>query len=191
MELNDLALWGTFLSGLGALAALVISLTQIKKDANFNEANFWLTLRELFHQQDRRCVHNDFREGRWQTIKPTEIDDWIKIEDYLGLFEICERMLERKIINEKMFRSLYEYRVYNFLKNSEVAKCKLIYEHYDWTYLYKLLNRLYGDHWEEMRRFLTSLEIDYNEIDSESQLLAKLKKSEKEKFKKLREKTKI
>lgn len=153
MDINDLALWGTFLSGLGALAALVISILQIKKDSKFSEANFWLTLRELFHHSDRICVHNDFRDSKWKSAKPTENTEWIRIEDYLGLFEICERMLERKIINEKMFRSLYEYRVYNFLQNTEVAKCKLLYEHYDWEYLYKLLNRLYGNHWREMKNF--------------------------------------
>jgi len=66
------------------------------------------------------------------------------IEDYMGLFEVCERMLEQNIINEKMFKGLYEYRVFNFKNNKALAKRKLIYEYFDWVYFYRLLSRLYG-----------------------------------------------
>ena len=123
--LNTLALWGTFLSGLGALAALIISITQINKNSKFNEANFWLSLREIFNTQDRICVHNDLRDAKWKNQIPNDSKDWIKIEDYLGLFEICERMLERNIVNEKMFNSLYEYRINPFFAPTALADVNL------------------------------------------------------------------
>lgn len=187
MKIEELALWGTFLSGLGALAALLISISQIRKDSKFNEANFWLTLREIFHHDNRKCVHNDFRNGKWKESIPSDTQDWIKIEEYLGLFEICERMLERRIINEKMFKSLYEYRLYNFKQNKEVVKCKLIYEPYDWEYLYRLLSRIYGHKWNDMFKFLGSLKIDFNEINSEEDLLGKMNDIQKQKYDQLKQ----
>ena len=42
ITIDNLALWGTFLSGLGALSALIISIVQIKKNSKISEANFWL-----------------------------------------------------------------------------------------------------------------------------------------------------
>lgn len=57
---------------------------------------------------DRKTVHQDLRQGKWKNISPVEPCDCVRIEDYMGLFEVCERMLERKIIDEDMFGSLYE-----------------------------------------------------------------------------------
>ncbi|RZJ72567.1 hypothetical protein [Flavobacterium sp.] len=186
MKVEELALWGTFFSGLGALAALLLSINQVRRDSKFNEANFWLSLREMFHHENRRCVHNDFRDGKWKDDKPSDTKDWVKIEEYLGLFEICERMLQRRVISRKMFKSIYEYRLYNFTKNKEVVKCKLIYEPYDWIYLYKLLSRIYGREWNDMLEFLQGLKIDYNEISSEKHLVAKMNDVQKTKYDRLK-----
>lgn len=113
MELSNLASVATFLTGVAALSAIVISILQIKKNSRISEANFWLTLRENFDTENRRAVHRDLRLANWKHAPPSEKSDWIKVEDYMGLLEICERMLDRKIIDKKMFKNLYEYRVYN------------------------------------------------------------------------------
>lgn len=177
--IDRLALWGTFLSGIGALSALIISIVQMKRNAKVSEANFWLTLREHFNSPDRKTVHQDLRLGKWKNVSPVEPCDWVKIEDYMGLFEVCERMLERKIIDEAMFGSLYEYRIYNFLRNKSLVKCKLIYEYYDWTYFYKLLSRLEGRDWLDFYTFLELHGLEYNEVKSEEDLLRRFDEKEK------------
>ena len=177
--LQLLALWGSFLSGLGALAALIISIFQTNRNSRISEANFWLTLRESFNSPDRKFVHQNLREGNWKNNAPTEYCDWVMIEDYMGLFEVCERMLERNILDEKIFRGLYEYRIYNIITNTELTKSKLIYEYYDWEYFYKLLSRLYGNVWMEFYCFLKTKEHDYCVVTSEEDFLSRFNMKEK------------
>lgn len=181
-NINNLALWGTFLSGLGALAALLISLKQIKRNSNQNEANFWLKLREMFNTSDRSEVHRDLRKGKWKETAPTSKDEWVKIEDYLGTFEVCEGMLQKKIISSDVFKNLYEYRIYNILQNKALAKNKLIFEYYDWKTFYKLLARLYGDDWDKFYNFLCGINPNYNEIKKESDILSKMNEAEKTQY---------
>lgn len=182
ITIDNLALWGTFLSGLGALSALIISIVQIKKNSKISEANFWLTLRESFNSPDRKIVHQDLRQGKWKNTSPSDNCEWVKIEDYMGLFEVCERMLERKIIDEKMFISLYEYRIHNIITNKELAKCKLIYEYYDWEYFYKLLSRLYGNDWIDFYKFLNTHKFEFNEVKSERDILQKFNEKEEKTY---------
>jgi len=191
LNISDLALWGTFLSGLGALAALMISIIQINNNSKFNQANFWLTLRDNFNTEDRKKVHEDLRNAKWEEIVPKENKDFIKIEDYMGLFEVCERMLERKIIDEKMFVSLYEYRIYNFKSNNALLKRMLIFEYYDWKNFYNLLARLYGNTWKDLYKFLNEIGFKYNEIRTESELLEKLTPQQRMTYKMLKIKLEI
>ncbi|MCG8410128.1 MAG: hypothetical protein MI739_02465 [Bacteroidales bacterium] len=184
---TKLASLGAFFSGVGALSALIISLSQIKKNSKFNEANFWLTLREMFNTSNRVNIHEDLRKGKWIAEVPKNHQYWIKLEDYLGIFEICERMLARRIINKKMFISLYEYRIYNFLANKEIAKRKLILEYSDWFYFYKLLKRIYGKSWIEFYEFLKRNDHIIKESESETTFIQAMSKSNKEKYNKFKE----
>ena len=180
--MDNLALWGSFLSGLGALTALIISIVQLKRNSKYSEANFWLTLREMFKVEDRDSVHKDLRKGKWIKTIPSDKSEMTKIEDYFGMFEICEGMLEKKVISEKVFKNLYEYRIYNILCNKKLVHKKLIYEYYDWRLFYKLLERLYGKKWNEFYVFLSQIKIKYNEVDTEEKFLKKLNDKKKAKY---------
>ncbi|MCB9230094.1 MAG: hypothetical protein H6581_00400 [Bacteroidia bacterium] len=178
--MEEMALWGSFFSGIGALAALIISILQLKKNSMINEANFWLSLREIFNTEDRVKVHQGFRNAQWRHNAPQNNEEWILIEDYLGLFEVCQKLLEKKVISQEMFKNLYEYRIYNFLNNREAAIRKLVCEYYDWAILYQLLENLYpAKGWMSFYKFLEALELEINEVKSENEFLRKLTKAQK------------
>lgn len=140
----------------------------------------------MFNTTDRVNVHEDFREGKWISKVPVNHQYWIKVEDYLGIFEICERMLARKIINKKMFISLYEYRIHNFLVNKKLAKEKLILEYNDWFYFYKLLKRIYGKAWVDFYKFLKKHHNIIESSESEAIIIQALSESDREKYSKFK-----
>ncbi|MDC7998012.1 hypothetical protein [Gilvibacter sediminis] len=177
--MKDLALWGNFLAGLGALSALIISIFQIRRNSKFHEANFWLKLRQMFNEEDRIYVHRELRKGTWISKTPIDKSEWSKIEDYMGLMEVCEGMLQKKIISETVFKNLYEYRIYNICCNKQVVHQKLIYEYYDWHLFYRLLERLYGEDWKDFYTFISKAKIGYNQVKNENALLAKFDADQK------------
>lgn len=113
-------------------------------------------------------IHRHLHDCKWQAEPPLDSADKIKINDYLGLFEICEYMIQRKIIDEKMFRGLYEYRLYNFKSNKALAINKLVLEHADWSKLYELLHRLYGANWLALQKFIQGIQAGHPDLEFHS-----------------------
>lgn len=181
---NYWSLWGTIFSGIASLLALIISVKAFNRESKFAEATFWLQLREIFNSPDRRRVHLDLREAKWKNSAParSEVEEWAKIEEYMGLFEVCEGLLAKKILNQETFVRLYEYRLFNLCKNHEIIKRKLVCEHYDWELFYQLLSRIYGTHWYELFEFLKNKKFAINEVEVEQDLINILNKIERDRY---------
>jgi hypothetical protein len=121
----------------------VYANTKVNRETmKVNRANFWLELRKMFAQHEN--VHLKLMLRQEWGAKYYEPDDkpgelwvgptdngpkdrkqWRHVEDYMGLFEHCERMLKDELIDPDTFKSIYGYRLNNILWNRPIVQTKL------------------------------------------------------------------
>jgi len=90
-------------------------------------------------------VHIKLRPGgEWSNSKsgPKNSFEWAELEDYMDLFEHCEILLKKKLIDEDTFKSIFSYRLQNIIANNTIVGAKLVCEKYYWGDFIKLLKRL-------------------------------------------------
>jgi len=90
-------------------------------------------------------VHIKLRPGGEWTKKdsgPKSVHDWVKVEDYMGLFEHCELMLRKKLIDWETFKLVFSYRLYNVVANKIIVDEKLRQEKELWQAFIRLLKHL-------------------------------------------------
>jgi hypothetical protein len=142
----DFAAWANIATVAGIpLAALVLIYTayQVHQNTKISRGQFWLELEKMFSQHDE--VHIKLRPGGEWTNKdcgPETVKDWAKVEDYMGLFEHCELMLRRKLLDWETFKLLFSYRLYNIVANKTIVDAKLRRERRSWEAFIRLLERL-------------------------------------------------
>src|SRR5882762_8169345 len=73
----------------GILAALV-ALLQLRRSNQIARSQSWLTLRDLMVNYED-IVANFRPGGEWHKsrTKPHTVEDWSRVETYMGLFEYC------------------------------------------------------------------------------------------------------
>ncbi len=60
----------------------------------------------------------------------------------MGLFEHCEIMLEKGLIDQETFGAIFSYRLYNIVGNEKIIKAKLFDKKAKWKNFIRLLRRL-------------------------------------------------
>jgi hypothetical protein len=117
-------------------------LEDIRLTRETNEARFWLELRKIF--SDHNEVHLNLRpNGEWyQSDANPTAEEMPKIEAYMGLFEHCKKMLDKKLIDWKTFENIYAYRVENILKNPVIVREKLFKRFWGWKDFIHLVREL-------------------------------------------------
>ena len=138
-EIKDLG----SLIGVGvATIALCLTAYNIWKTSLANRARFWLDLRTHFYRYDD--VHRKLRpRGEWASGDgPTTVDEWAQVEAYMGLFEHCEMMLEKGLIDERQFSEIYKYRLSNLVANDTICEEKLRKRPEGWISFVALLDRM-------------------------------------------------
>jgi hypothetical protein len=142
----DFADWANVATIAGIpIAALVLIYTayQVYLNTNISRGQFWLELEKMFSIHDE--VHIKLRPGGEWAIKdsgPETVQDWAKVEDYMGLFEHCELMLRRRLIDWETFKLIFSYRIYNIVSNKIIVDAKLRRERKSWQAFIRLLDRL-------------------------------------------------
>jgi len=126
----------SIMSTLVLTGALIMSIRGFQKSNNISKSTFLLELREKFGTERRHEVHKILRNGEI-------IEDWSDLDDYLGLFEVCEMMIKNRTIELQDFEKLYKHRLGNILHNEKVVFCKLVEEFDNWDDLYSLLCRCF------------------------------------------------
>jgi hypothetical protein len=97
----------------------------------------------MFARHDE--VHFKLRPGgQWAQANsgPQNPEEWARLEDYMGLFEHCESMLRRGLIDAETFKAIFSYRIYNILSNQRIVRAKLIENRDGWELFIRLLGRL-------------------------------------------------
>jgi len=151
-------------TGIIAIFALIISIITLCRSNKISKSTFLLELREKFQEEKRHKIHDKLQEN-----KKIEDKEEIDLDDYLGLFEVCEIMMKNKSIEKDDFKNLYEYRLQNFLNSKEWVYKKLVLEYDKWDMLYKLLKRCFDKHKDEfdnLKKFAKNLKDKNNGISN-------------------------
>jgi hypothetical protein len=113
--------------------ALWYSHKALKRGEQFADADLILRLEEEMraHQQ----VHIDLRPGgRWANGNsgPTSNQDWASVEDYMGLFEVINVLVDKQLLGMEYVEHLHGYRYDNLVKNPVIRQAKLVRERDGW-----------------------------------------------------------
>lgn len=135
------------------LLTCFIAYIQLKKINTTDSSRFLLELRTAFSEGRRWTVHCDIKDGRVDDEYVKE--NGAKIDDYLGLFEICEEMIANGSLTKKTFKKLYYFRL------ECIIKCKAIVDYLKGSYIF------WGNFYNLIKRF-PKLEEKFNESKSDS-----------------------
>ncbi len=142
----SLADWANIATISGAVIAVIVlgyTAFQVHQNTKISRGQFWLELEKMLAHHDE--IHIKLRPGGEWALNdkgPSTVKEWAAVEDYMGLFEHCEILLEKKLIDIETFKSIFSYRINNIVANKIIAKEKLIKEKDGWTDFIKLLKNL-------------------------------------------------
>ena len=140
MTLQDWADIATVAGILIAVLVLIYTAIQVRMSAKVSKGQFWLRLEEMFSCHDE--VHIKLRPGgEWSFpgTGPMTAEEWATVEDYMGLFEHCEIMLQKRLIDWDTFKKIFAYRLRNILANQRIVEAKLVKEKDNWQNFMNLL----------------------------------------------------
>jgi hypothetical protein len=179
--LNEtMPLW-TFLTGVGAIGALIFYGFQQSQNKRASRSNFWLKLEELFSDSRRDTVHMKIMDKKFG--EKLNEEDSSYIDDYLGILEICLIMLKQKVIDMDTFKAIYKYRLEYLIDYEMIVKEKLIKEGNYYKKLFELFSMVSGDKgWEDFWK--TKIEDKNIESPDIDKLYKQLKGDLIDKFKK-------
>lgn len=143
LTLSQWANLATILAATVAVGALLYTAKQVQRNALTNRGTFWLELERMFQSHDR--VHLRLRPGgEWsdKSNGPKDAKEWAELEDYMGLFEHCEIMMNLGLIDVRTFSDIFEYRLHNIVENRTICEEKLRKEAKSWNRFISLLKRL-------------------------------------------------
>jgi hypothetical protein len=136
-----------------SVIAWALSFVAYKKNNKISRSSFLLEIRDKFQIERRYNTHITLKNSK-------TIENWADLDDYLGLFEICELMIQNKSLVFVEFKKLYAHRLKNILQNKAVVYHKLVLEYDKWDNLYLLLERCFDKHkkdFYELKKFAKSL----------------------------------
>ena len=139
-------LLATVVGVMGGLLGLWYAGRQLRESRLASRGEFLLELDNAFVRHAE--IHRRLRPGgEWAGTGrgPETADEWIAVEDYMGLFERIEVLIEGGILDAPLVNRLYGYRVNNIVANATIRKTKLIDGRGGWTDLLRLIQRLSGE----------------------------------------------
>ena len=143
MNLENVTNIATIVGAITAVAAIIYTAYQVRQNTRISRGQFWLELEKMFAAHDE--VHINLRPGgKWAKANkgPETVEDWANVEDYMGLFEHCEIMLSKKLIDWETFGAIFSYRLHNILMNKTIVDAKLIKNRQYWEGFIRLLEKL-------------------------------------------------
>lgn len=140
MNIQDWAAWATIVGLPTVLVGLWLSGQQLRQTRRTVEVQLLLELRAAFAAHFE--VHINLRpEGIWAGANgPNSANEWAMVDAYLGLFEVCNRMLDNGQLSSDMFRNQYLYRLENIHRHHGIV-AHIQAEREYWAQLIKLFSR--------------------------------------------------
>ena len=140
MNIQDWAAWATIVGLPIVLLGLWLSAQQLRQTRRTVEVQLLLELRSAFAMHSE--VNNNLRpNGAWVgNAGPDNVNEWAMVDAYLGLFEVCNRMLTNEQLSSDMFRNQYYYRLQNIRQHTGIV-AHIVEEREHWTELIALFSR--------------------------------------------------
>jgi hypothetical protein len=129
-----------WITAIATLGTLIVAGWQLHKINATDSSRFLLELRESFSEARRWKIHCAIKNNTATDALYLQ-ENKADVDDYLGLLEICEEMIERKTLSLKSFKNFYHYRLKYILRNDYMIKKLLDDDNAYWPKLYKLMNR--------------------------------------------------
>ncbi|MCW5849379.1 MAG: hypothetical protein KIT87_04825 [Anaerolineae bacterium] len=126
-----------------ALVGLFYTVRQLQAAQRTAKGDFLLRLDEAFQRHQE--VHRRLRPGGdWADSGqgPESVEEWIAVEQYMGLFERIKTMIDDGIVDLATIDRLYGYRVLNIVANDQIRQAKLEYAAEDWSDFLSLLQAI-------------------------------------------------
>ena len=120
----------------GSIWACSIAYSQLQRMNTTDSNRFLIELRNAFSEERRWKVHQAIYTND-NIYLADHLDD---VNDYLGLFEICEEMIANKSLDQGVFEKLYLYRLRRIMSNEFVVNY-LEKTSEDWVNFYNLIKR--------------------------------------------------
>jgi hypothetical protein len=117
----------------------------LKLNKSSEEGKALLDIRILLNEKDNLEVHQNIRgiSGAWSKGIPSNIandpDTWRKIDNYLGIFELINILINKDVISLESFNNQFGYRVDNISNNNDIM-----------SYLDKYINGKGKSSWKEL-----------------------------------------
>lgn len=137
--------WADLATILGAVAAIIVlgyTAYQVRMATAVSRGQFSLELEKMLASHD--AVHLLLRPGgAWASGRggPGSSEEWARLEDYMGFFEHCEVLLEKRLIDRETFDAIFAYRLDNILANPIIVNEKLRREAGGWRIFLRLVQR--------------------------------------------------
>jgi hypothetical protein len=143
MILAEWSSLATIISAPIAAFALVFAGIQLRRTLAVERGRFMLEIERMLASSD--ATHLRLRPGgEWcdSGRGPETIEQWGQVEDYMGLFEHCEILIQSGLVNAHIFDRMFGYRVSNILNNPVIVGEKLVKEKDGWVDFLSLVQRL-------------------------------------------------
>ena len=133
----------TGISAISAAAAAIFAALQLRKSSKVNEAQIYLSLRDLFSKHEE--IQMNLKGGKWNDRDKGPITEFnsseesSKVDSYLRFFEYCYVLIENKVISLKTFKEMYGPYIYDIKRNHQIMQT---IEEEGWILFPKLLSRL-------------------------------------------------
>ena len=130
-------------AAIAAAVATGYTAKQVRKSKKVNEAQIYLSLRELFSKHEE--IQKNLKAGKWNERDTGPITDsntseeLAKVDSYLRFFEYCYILIKNDIIDPKTFKDMYEPYINDITRNYQIMQ--MINEE-GWILFPKLLERL-------------------------------------------------
>jgi hypothetical protein len=122
LVIGDIASW---IGIIIAAAALVYTARQVGLAERHTNAQFLDNLHSRFEKY--ADVHINLRPGGgWHGGGPQSVEEWARVEAYMGLFERVAIFMEFGLVDPQIVRRLYGYRIVNIWANDVIREEKLV-----------------------------------------------------------------
>ena len=99
-QIEFIANWVTIVGLPLGIITLSVGLYNIRQSKIIEQGKFLIELRKMFPEHHE--IHVKFRpEGEWTLgVIPNDNETWAKVDAYLGLFELCEILIQNGSLSE-------------------------------------------------------------------------------------------
>jgi hypothetical protein len=139
----------TLIAATFIIIPVYIALETLISNINNQEGKALLDLRHLLNEPENLEIHKKLRgeSGDWADgIPQTEKDNndtWRKIDNYLGILELINILLDKNVISKENFDNQFGYRVDNVFENRDIKEYLDDYENKEiiWKELFNLFKK--------------------------------------------------